>query len=128
MAKMPAEVRTVVEKVTPYPIATASPEGKPNLVYVSFLRVLDDETLQIADNFFNKTRANLDANPLLTVTCLDPESKKCYQIKGSCQVFTSGPEYCQCVEWVRGVRGTMTPKAAVNMTIEEMYAGAERLA
>ena len=127
MAKMPAQVREVVEKVTPYPIATASPEGKPNLIYVSFLRVLDDETIQVADNFFDRTRANLEANPVLAVTSWDPEGKKCNQIKGSCLVFTSGPEYSHCVEWIRGVRETMTPKAAVNMKIEEIYAGAERI-
>jgi len=59
MAKIPDNVRKVVEAAGPYPIATASPEGKPNLVYVSFLRILDDETIQVADNFFLKTRQNL---------------------------------------------------------------------
>ena len=55
MVKMPTEVREVLQKQKPTPIATASKDGKPNVVYIGYLKILDDEHIMIGDNFFNKT-------------------------------------------------------------------------
>jgi hypothetical protein len=49
MVKMPAEVRETLEKQKPIPIATASKSGVPNVVYVGLLKIIDDETLMLAD-------------------------------------------------------------------------------
>ena len=127
MAKIPENVRQAVEAAGPYPIATASPEGKPNLVYVSFLRILDDETIQVADNFFFKTRQNLDANPALTVTALHPDGGGCFQIKGPVEILTEGAVYDDCVSWVHGRSAKLPAKAAVNLHVDEIYSGAERI-
>jgi len=112
MAKLPSEIIESIDDLKPFPVATASPEGKPNLIYVSFLRVLDDETLQIADNFFFKTRKNLDANPVIAVTFWGDAIDDCYQVKGPVDVETEGPVYDDCVQWVQSANEDMEPKAA----------------
>ncbi len=41
---MPTEVREVLQKQKPTPIATASKDGKPNVVYIGYLKILDEST------------------------------------------------------------------------------------
>ena len=123
MTKLLPEVRTVVEKVKPYPIATASPDGKPNLIYVSFLRVLDDETIQVADNFFDKTRKNLlkgGKGSLLFIT----NGGKAYQIKGELEYHTEGEIFDDMKSW----NPTKHPgHAAAVVKVEQVYSGAEKI-
>ena len=63
MVKMPAEVRETLEKQKPIPIATASKSGVPNVVFVGLLKIVDDETLMLADNFFLEDRSEPDGEP-----------------------------------------------------------------
>ena len=82
MVKMPSEVRETLEKQKPVPIATASKAGVPNVVFIGAMKILDDETILIADNFFYKTAANLKENPQVSLLCYSSETKKSFQIKG----------------------------------------------
>ncbi len=128
MAKLSAEVQEAMKKTMPTCIATASSEGVPNLVYVTYVKAVGDDTIVVADNKFDKTRNNLDSNPWLTVTVLDPDTKKAYQIKGKTECFTEGDKYTEVVDWVHVNHPQMTPKAAFYMSVDEVYCGAERLA
>lgn len=127
MSKLSSEVLTAIEKTMPYCIATASPEAKSNLVYITYLKALDENTIVIADNKFEKTRKNLDANPQASFVVMDPDTKIAYQVKGSLKCYTEGPNYQETVEWVHINHPQMTPKAAFIMEVEEVYNGAERL-
>lgn len=121
MVKMPADVRETLEKQKPVPIATASKAGVPNVVFVGLLKVLDDETIMIADNFFYKTATNLDENPKISILCYSSETKKSFQIKGSVAVHKSGPVHEQMVQWVHGVNPKLPAKAAVVVKVEEIF-------
>lgn len=90
MVKLPTEVQRAIEKTMPTCIATASAEGIPNIVYVTYLKMVDENTVVIADNKFDKTRKNLDANPRISFTVLDPDSKKSYQVKGRTECVSRG--------------------------------------
>ena len=48
-------------------LATATKDGTPNVVVVAAVRLLDDESLLISDQFFLKTLANLKENPKVAV-------------------------------------------------------------
>jgi len=95
MVKMPAEVRETLEKQKPVPIATASKSGVPNVVFVGLLKIIDDETLMIADNFFNKTAANLMDNPKISILCYSSDTKKSFQIKGNVTLCKEGENFNQ---------------------------------
>ena len=128
MARLSAEVQAAMKKTMPTCIATASSDGVPNLVYVTYVKAVGDNTVVVADNKFDKTRSNLDSNPWLTVTVLDPDTKKAYQIKGKTECYTEGEKYTDVVDWVHVNHPQMTPKAAFYMSVDEVYCGAERLA
>ncbi|WP_319477802.1 pyridoxamine 5'-phosphate oxidase family protein [Marispirochaeta aestuarii] len=128
MAKLPTEVLTAIEKTNPTCIATSSADGVPNIVYVTYVKALDDQTMVVADNKFQKTRKNLEENPRLSVVVLDPDTRKSYQIKGKVDCALDGARYQEVVDWVHVKHPQMTPKAAFYMTVEEIYSGADRLA
>ena len=82
MVKMPPLVRQTLEKQRVLPLSTASPDGKPNVIYIGVKKIVDDETLILADNYFNKTAKNLEVNPWVAIVCWDQEERRSYQIKG----------------------------------------------
>ena len=128
MAKLTEEVKTAILKNNQVCIATADKNCVPNIVYINYLKAADDETIVVADNKFDKTRKNLDSNPVLSFAVLDKDTKKAYQIKGRVKCVTEGPEYDSVIEWVHEERPPLTPKAAFYLKVEEIYCGSERLA
>jgi len=118
MVKMPTEVKEALLKQKPIPIATATKDGTPNVIFIGLMKILDDETLLLADNFFLKTAANLSENSVL---CYDTDTKKSYQIKGSAKVYRSGPQFDEMRKWVHGVNPKLPAKAAVVVKVEAVY-------
>ena len=53
--KIPENVRKAIAEQSLHLIATASKEGKPNLIYVKFLKVYNEMQLMVANNKFFKT-------------------------------------------------------------------------
>ena len=127
MAKLTDEVKTAIQKTNPVCIATSDKNGMPNIVYITYLKVYDDQTIVIADNKFDKTRKNLDLNPVLSFVVLDAETKKSYQIKGRVECFTEGPKFKEITEWVHVKHPHLSPKGAFFLSVDELYCGAERL-
>ncbi|MDO9516766.1 MAG: pyridoxamine 5'-phosphate oxidase family protein [Methanosarcinaceae archaeon] len=121
MVKMSAEVKETIESQNPTPVATVSADGVPNVALVGLLKILDDETILIADNFFNKTEANIKENPKISIVAYDSYAKKAYQVKGSVELVTSGPVYDDMVEWVHSKNANLPAKAAVVMHVEEIF-------
>ena len=121
MVKMPAEVRETLEKQKPIPIATASKSGVPNVVFVGLLKIVDDETLMLADNFFNKTAQNLTENPKIAILCYSGETKKSFQIKGNVTLCKEGENFATMKAWVHGVNDKLPAKACVMVKITEIY-------
>lgn len=128
MAKLTPEAKTAISKTNPICIATSGKNGIPNIIYMTYLKVIDDETVVIADNKFDKTGKNLDENPIAAFVALDSDTKKAYQVKGRVKCVTEGKLFDEVVEWVHVKHPQMTPKAAFYMQVEELYCGAERLA
>jgi len=121
LVKMPADVRETLEKQKPAPIATADAMGMPNVVYVGFLKVIDDETIMIADNFFYKTAANLAENPKVSILCYDTNTKKSFQIKGTAAVYKEGKYFDEMTKWVLAVNNKLPAKAAVVVKVEAVF-------
>ena len=74
----------------PIVLATVSPEGAPNIIYATCVKKYSEDQLVVADNYFDKTRANIEAGSkgsLLFIT----EDNKAYQIKGTIDYVKTGP-------------------------------------
>lgn len=98
--------------------ATSTPDGRPNCVAVSDVRILEEKII-IADNFFNKTRINLDQNPKVSLAFWSPDGKQGYQIKGTAQIFTQGKNknFLDTIPEHNGY----AKKAAIVVTVTEIW-------
>jgi predicted pyridoxine 5'-phosphate oxidase superfamily flavin-nucleotide-binding protein len=128
MAKLSEEVKTAIDKAATACVATVDTDAVANVVFVSYLKYQDDETIIIADNKFNKTRMNLSNNPKLAFVVLDTETKKSYQIKGSVKSYSDGEKYQAVVDWVHVKHPQTNPTAAIYVDVEEVYCGSEKIA
>lgn len=127
MIELSQEVLDAIEKTMPICVATASLEGTPNLIYVTYVKALDKQTLILADNKFDKTRKNLDSNPQISVTVLDPDTHKSYQIKCATECVTQGKRFDDIVNWVHVNHPQLNPKAGFYLTVKEVYCGAVKI-
>ena len=123
MAKLPEAVKKAIDKQDVFPIATCSSEGVSNVVYVAYLKTIDDETVLIADNYFDKTRSNILSNPKMAFVVRDKD-KGSFQIKGNVERLTAGPIFEEMRKWARD---GLPRVAAVVLHVEEVYNGAEQL-
>ena len=69
--------------VIPSPVSTCSPDGTPNLTYVSSVWYVDEERIAFSNQFLGKTMKNLEANPLVTLRVVDSETLIEYDINGT---------------------------------------------
>ena len=121
MVKMTAEMKEAFSKVKLFPVATASKTGVPNVAPIAFVVMVSDDTLWLADNFMNKTLANLKENPNIAVYVWEPESRKCLQLKGKVEIKTSGPDYEKMKKMVHDKKPELPAKSLVIMHIGEIF-------
>lgn len=107
----------------PAVLATVSPDGKPNAAYVDAVSKYNDERLIIADNNFNKTRANISFGTKGALLFVTSEGKP-YQIRGALSRHTSGPIYEDMKSWNSE---NESGEAAVALIVEEAFSGARKL-
>jgi predicted pyridoxine 5'-phosphate oxidase superfamily flavin-nucleotide-binding protein len=116
---MTKEMMEALEKDLVF-LATASPDGVPNVVPIGFARPIDEDNILIADNYMNKTRQNLDKNPQISLVTKD--ATKCpFQFKGKVFIYESGKYFDIVTEWGENAMTKLTPKAAILMKVEEIY-------
>ncbi|MEW6079936.1 MAG: pyridoxamine 5'-phosphate oxidase family protein [Thermodesulfobacteriota bacterium] len=123
MAKMTERMRKLFETVPTAVLSTATGDGMPNAVPVGAKKVIDDETILISDQFFNKTLANLKANPRAAVSFW--EGHEGYQLKGTVTIETSGPRYEEIARWIEDLGNKvgvpLKSKGVVILKIDEIY-------
>jgi hypothetical protein len=67
--------------LVPSIIATADARGVPNVTYVSQVYLVDDRHVALSCQFFNKTRRNLDDNPVACAEVIDPLTIQAYRLR-----------------------------------------------
>ena len=81
----------------------------------------DDETLVVSDNYMNKTKANLEENPIVAFNGY--ADGKSYQIKCRVHWEMTGPRYEQIRKMATSGTRQFPGKAAVVCSVEEVYQG-----
>ena len=116
---LPEAVRSAFEAAPFWFLATCA-DGIPNVVAVGS-KWIDDDTLLLADLFFDKTRRNLAANPIVAVTVAFSNPKRGFQIKGKASVHQSGAAYERCKVLLRANGVDAELPAAVVIPAAEVY-------
>jgi predicted pyridoxine 5'-phosphate oxidase superfamily flavin-nucleotide-binding protein len=125
MTLLNARMKEIFSKQGVFVLGTADLKGIPNVVPVGAVKILDDETILVSDQFFLKTLSNLKQNPTVAMSFWDTENGEGYQIKGNASIQTEGKIYEDTVEWVRELGEKMghplKSKGAVVIKITEIY-------
>lgn len=121
MVKLAEEMKIAFSKVKIYPVATASKDGIPNVVPMGFCRLMDDETIWIADNFMLKTLANLKENPNVAIYVWGPDTGGCFQIKGKADLIDSGEKFEKMRSIVHESKPGLPAKTLIEIKITEVF-------
>ena len=124
MAALTERMKEIFNNQSGYVFATSSKAGVPNSVPVNAVKLLDDETILVSDQFLNKTLANLKENP--SVAMCFWEMFEGYQIKGEAEIVTEGKLFEETAAWIKAVGESMgfplKSKGAVVIKIKDIYA------
>ena len=124
MSVLPEEVsKAWNERKGPATFATVDGNGVPNVIYVTCVNKFSEDTIVIADNFFDKTRKNILAGSKGSILFITNE-EKAFQVKGSIEYHKEGNIFEDMKKW--------NPKqhpghAAAALKVEEAYSGSEKL-
>ncbi len=125
MVALPDSVKEAWEdRKGPIILVTVAKDGTPNAIWAGCVKMFSDDTLVVADNFFNKTQANLQAGTKGSILLMSNEGKS-IQIKGTMEYQTSGEVFDDMKQWLNP---KMPGHAAAVLHVEEVYSGAEKLA
>lgn len=104
-------------------LTTVDAEGNPNAIYATCVRRFSEDTLVVADNFFNKTRANILSGSKGSLLFITKEGKS-YQVKGHIEYHTKGAVFEDMKQW----NPTKLPgHAAAALKVEHVFSGGEQL-
>lgn len=98
MAQMTMRVKELFEKVSSVTLATVDAVGAPNTIVVSAKKIVDDETILISDQYFDKTLVNLQGNSRVSVAFW--QGIEGFQLKGKAALETSGSRFEETVRWI----------------------------
>jgi len=150
--KMSDEIKQMLDENIAY-LATSTNDGKPNVVPIGMAHAISDNELLIHDVFFKKTRKNLEDNPQVAISFTDVKRWESYQLKGTAEIYTEGRMFEKVLEIMKKhsemhedflaeisdpiikdrvrrmgeLRNRLKPKAAVLVTVEEIYSHIPKL-
>jgi predicted pyridoxine 5'-phosphate oxidase superfamily flavin-nucleotide-binding protein len=126
MAALSERMKEVFSNQGIFVLGTADMNGIPNVVPIGAIKLLDDETILVSDQYFRKTLNNLKENPRVAISFWEREKGEGYQIKGDATIHTQGKIYEETAEWIRRrgeeIGHPLKSKGAIVIKIREIYA------
>ena len=123
MAVMPKEAQDLFNNAKNMVLATSTPDGAPNADPMGMKKVLDDETVYISDQFFNKTLTNLKANSKVAITFWGDEGA--YQIHGTANYINECEQFDELKKWAddnfAAMGAPITAKGGIIVHVDELF-------
>jgi predicted pyridoxine 5'-phosphate oxidase superfamily flavin-nucleotide-binding protein len=119
--KIPQDIQRIINEEKTISFGTADKSGNPNINLIAIKRIEDDETILLADNYFNKTLQNLNENNRATILTKKEEEKQWYQLKGTCTYVNEGTQYEEFKKWVKVKKETLPAKGMVIFKVEQIF-------
>ncbi len=107
----------------PVILATVGADGMPNAIYATCVGAYGEDRLVVADNYFDKTRRNIQGGSKGTILFMTKDNQA-FQVKGAIEYHTAGPVFDAMKVW----NPAKHPRhAAAALMGEEAYNRATRL-
>ena len=124
MSVLPKEVSEAWDgEKGPVVFTTVDSDGVPNSIYVTCVSKYDEETILIADNYFDKTQKNILAGSKASVLFITDEDKA-FQIKGTIEYYKDGAIFEDMKKWNPE---NLPGHAVAVVKVEDVYSGATKL-
>ena len=120
MAKLTDEMKSMVGSQQAF-VATASPDGVPNIGPKASTHVLDDEHIVFYELLGGRTWENLQRNPKVAIAVADRSTLQGYRFVGTAEFITEGELYEGAKKLAEMLKSSTPPKAAVKVKVEEIY-------
>lgn len=114
-------MKETFSKVKLFPVSTASKAGIPNVAPIAYVQLMGEDTIWLADNFMHKTLENVKENPHLAIYIYDPESRNCFQVKGTVTVHTSGADYEKMKKMVHEKKPELPAKSLIVVKVTDVF-------
>jgi predicted pyridoxine 5'-phosphate oxidase superfamily flavin-nucleotide-binding protein len=108
----------------PIVFTTADPEGTPNAIYATCVRKVSPSMWVVADNFFNKTHANIMSGSKGSLLFITKEGTS-YQVKGRIEYHTDDELYHNMKKWNPD---KLPGHAAAALQVDQVFSGGKQLA
>ena len=104
-------------------LTTVNQNGMPNSIYATCTDLYQDSEIVIADNYFHKTKQNIESGTSATVLFITKEGKS-FQLKGRVSYHTQGHYY----DFMKAFNPTKHPgHGALVIHVQEAYSGKDSL-
>lgn len=110
------EFKELIEN-NPVALATVMKDGRPNVIGVAYVKVIDQETLLITDNYMSQTKEDIVNNPHVAIVVWDKDWKG-YKLVGQAQYYSSG-KWIEMVKNIPGNKG-LPVKGAILVKVEKV--------
>lgn len=121
MVLITEEIKAQIEKVGVCHLITAAKSGLPNAAPMGGLWVMDDDTIWIANNFMNKSAANVRDNPQEALLVWSREIGNCIQLKGTATLESGTPEHAKMMEMMEAKKPGLPKKELLKLVVKEIY-------
>jgi len=116
-------IRICCEGAIPSNIATCSPDGVPNVAYLSQVEYVDPSHVALSFQFFNTTRKNVLANPVARLILTDPETVARYRLRIRYErTETSGPLFERMKAKLAGIASHTGMSGVFRLQGSDVYA------
>ena len=119
MAKITEEIKEMVKGQQAY-VATASPDGTPNVAPKGTVEILDDEHIIYSEIAGKHTWANVQKNPKVAIIAGDISKLQCLRFSGPAEIITEG-ELVEKGKEKMAKMGMPAPQAVIKVKVEEIY-------
>lgn len=120
MAKLTEEMKALIGTQQCF-VATASPDGMPNVGPKRSTHVLDDEHLAFFELTGGRTWENLQRNPRVAVAVVDRDKMQGYRFNGKAEMLTEGELFEGAKKLAEMMKMPVPPKAAVKVKVDEIF-------
>ncbi len=100
MDKLPEDIISAWNQREPAVVlTTVDKAGVPNSIYATCVGLFNDSKIVVADNYFDKTRANIKENPSVGSVLFITTEGKAFQVKGKLEYYTEGEVFDFMKTW-----------------------------
>jgi len=118
MVEINQKIKDLLEKKV-VALSTIGSDFEPNVIAVSFPKVVDRNKIVITDNLMNKTKENVLRNKKVSIAVWNENPEIGYQLKGEAEYLTDG-SWKNFVDIMDDNEG-FAHKAAIVITVHEIW-------